>query len=114
MALGGSYASKQNIVIGAVLFMFIWYLSFNSQATPSTSVVSQMSRMSAVLDLALTRHPSHAKPVRLTIDIPRARRTHYRSIHHSLMAPSTSMHPALRETQSSPSRPRQSSPSTPT
>lgn len=113
MALGGSYASKQNIVIGAVLFMFIWYLSFNSQATPSGSVVSHMSRVSAVLDLALTR-PSHAKPARLTIDIPRARRIHYRSTHQSLMAPSNSMHPAPRETQSSPSRRGQSSPSTPT
>jgi hypothetical protein len=43
MALGGSYASKQNVVIGAVLFMFLWYLGFNSQANPpATSVVSQI------------------------------------------------------------------------
>lgn len=54
MALGGSYASKQNIVIGAVLFMFLWYLGFNSQATPpARSVVSQMSQMPATLGLSL-------------------------------------------------------------
>lgn len=60
MALGGSYASKQNVVIGAVLFMLVWYLSFNSQATPARSLVSQMSRLSPVLGLALTR-PPHAQ-----------------------------------------------------
>jgi hypothetical protein len=61
MALGGSYASKQNVVIGAVLFMFLWYLGFNSQATPpARSIVSRMSQVSATLiSLALTR-PFHA------------------------------------------------------
>lgn len=62
MALGGSYASKQNIVIGAVLFMFLWYLGFNSQATPATSVVSQMSRVSPVLGIALTCAPHAHQP----------------------------------------------------
>lgn len=53
MALGGSYASKQNIVIGAVLFMFLWYLGFNSQATPAKSIVSQVSQVSASVTLGL-------------------------------------------------------------
>lgn len=59
MALGGSYASKQTVIIGAVLFMFLWYLTFNSQAVPPNSAVSQMSQMPTIPDLALTR-PRHA------------------------------------------------------
>ena len=59
MALGGSYASKQNVVIGSVLFMLVWYLAFNSQVTPARSIVSQMSRLSPTLGLASTR-PPHA------------------------------------------------------
>lgn len=58
MALGGSYASKQSVIIGAVLFVFIWYLGFNSQAVPArSSVVSQMSRVPPALGQASTCPP---------------------------------------------------------
>lgn len=66
MALGGSYASKQNVVIGAVLFMFVWYLTFNSQATPARSVVSQI--VSGVFHPRPSLDsPTTCPPARLTI-----------------------------------------------